>query len=333
MKRLICLASAILAFFAVQTARAQSQVPQGSIVYSLPQTVVNVKICFEKTIFTPGPYASYAQKYLGGSPKTVAETSYAVKELSVLPSVEADPYFRYAVVLPEKGNYSINFLSFCNQGLIAIPDAFTGVGVQTSFTNVDASRIFEGKEPSGNIATITTTLYKSVRNDEGEYEKVPVQQSQTVVKSLEKKAEETAALIASLREKRISIITGDTDATFSGEALKASLDEIARLEKEYLNLFYGSYQKTEETRVYTILPKTGVKSYTICKMGNLSLSMELSQEVLGKPSTDGAKGRGGVVLYYRVPTASQCRILDGTKVLAESRILVYQFGEKTSINL
>lgn len=328
------MAAVLLAFSAGNGLRAQAQVPTGAVVYSLPRTVVNVQVTFEKTVFTPGPYAKYAQKYLGSAPKVNAGTSYAVKAVKLIPTMEADPSARYTVVLPDKGGVGGNFLSFSRQGLISIPCGNMGEGVATTFDNVDPEELFRGKDPQGNLATVTTTLYKTVKNEAGEYEKVPVQQSQTVAKSLEKKAEETAAMILSLRQKKTDIITGDTDATFAGEALRTAIDEIDKLEDEYMSLFYGVASRSEEVRIYYVVPKAGVNSYTVCKMGNVSVSMDIADvEDLGSPLTDGSKGKSGPVIYYRTPVAAKCRVVLGGNVLTEARVLLYQLGERSSFSL
>lgn len=338
MKKLLSIAAAMMLLAGaqtanVQTANAQSQIPQGSVLYALPQTVINVQVTFEKSEFTPGPYARYAQKYLGRQPKTAAETKYAVKAVKVVPTVEADPSSRYTVAIPEKGNGGLNFLSFCRQGLIAIPDGFAGVPAATTFSTTDPEDIFRGQDPLGNLATVNTTLYKSVQNENGDYEKVPVQQSQTVEKSLEKKAEETANIILNLRQKRLDIITGDTDATFSGEAMQSALNEMARLEEQYMGLFYGVSVKTEEVRTFAVVPRSGVKNYTVGKMGNTSLSMEVAAEPLTAPMLDSSKGKSGAIIYYRVPATATCRVMEGGKILTESRVLVYQLGDKVSFPL
>ena len=59
-KQFICL----LAIFSALMASAQSN-PTGTVIYSLPQTVLSITVQSEREAFTAGPYASYAQKYLG----------------------------------------------------------------------------------------------------------------------------------------------------------------------------------------------------------------------------------------------------------------------------
>ena len=58
-------------------------------------------------------------------------------------------------------------------------------------------------------------LYKNDRK-ESTYNKISVQQNMIVAKSLEKKAAETAEMILNICKQRLQIVTGDTDATYSG---------------------------------------------------------------------------------------------------------------------
>ncbi|MBQ0024171.1 MAG: DUF4831 family protein [Bacteroidales bacterium] len=322
--------SILVALFLMVVAGYQSNAQ--SVVYALPQTVVNVQVTFEKSVFTPGPYAKFAQKYLGNVPRTAALTSYTVKSIKMIPCVEADPSARYVTTLSDKS--SASFLSLCSQGLIALDGSFTGNVVSTNLNSVNSSELFSGQDPTGNLATVTTTLYKSVMTESGDFERVPVQQSQTVEKSLEKKAEETAGIILNLRQKRIDIVTGDTDATFSGEAMKSAIDEIDKLEEQYMRLFYGVTSVFEEEKVFTVVPKNGVKNYTVCKVGNVSLTMEISAEPLSSVQTESAsKSKSGGTVYYRIPATASCRIMEGSQAIADGRLIVYQFGERVAFPL
>ena len=64
MKRTL-LALLVLACCFPTLASAQS----GAVVYSLPQTVLSLKVKVQREAFTAGPYAAYAQKYLGVAAK------------------------------------------------------------------------------------------------------------------------------------------------------------------------------------------------------------------------------------------------------------------------
>ena len=64
--------SAILIAFSVAVA-AQS-VPNGSVIYALPRTTVTLTVEAQYKVFTAGPYAQYAQKYLGYDAKRTSST-------------------------------------------------------------------------------------------------------------------------------------------------------------------------------------------------------------------------------------------------------------------
>ena len=229
MKRILLAWSLLLML--LPEARAQA----GAVVYSLPRTTVCLTVEARREAFTAGPYAAFAQKYLGVAARTQSETRYTLQSITLNSFVEADPAVRYTISIPERA--SVSFLQLCTQGLVVMADNYTGKPAAWRFASQAGSERFEGVDPLGNLGRETTTLYKAVRSDEG-YERVPVTQDNVVEKSPDRKAADAAATIFSLREKRQQIATGDTDATFSGEALQAAIDELTRLEERYLTLFY-----------------------------------------------------------------------------------------------
>ena len=246
MKRTLLALLALALFFPTEAA-AQS----GALVYSLPQTVLSLKVKVQREAFTAGPYAAYAQKYMGIAARTENAVTLTPLEITVTPYVEADPKARFAVVIPEKSQ--AGFLQLCTQGLVVMADNYTGKPAPWHFQSQAGSASFAGIDPLGNLGTETTTLYKAVRTDDG-YERVPVTQDNVVEKSPDRKAADAAAAIFSLREKRQQIATGDTDATFSGEALQAAIDEITRLEERYMSLFYGVKEVSVEEKTFDVVP-------------------------------------------------------------------------------
>ena len=227
--------------------------PQGAIIYSLPSTTITLKATAEQDAFIAGPYAAYAPKYLGIDAKRTNSNTYKIKEIELIPLVEADPNMNVAINLGTNKAASANFLNFCAQGLIVASDGYNGVNVPFRFPTVVNNTDFNSVTNVSNLANQSTILYKTIETPDG-IEKVPVQQSQIVEKSPEKKAEEVANLIFTLRQKRIDILTGDTDVTYSGEAMSAVLDEITRLEQEYLSLFIGKSVKQPQTLVFDVVP-------------------------------------------------------------------------------
>lgn len=83
--------------------------------------------------------------------------------------------------------------------------------------------------------------------------------------TLEEQASATAELIFSLRKHRLDLITGEAGENVFGAGLRAALDEIAALEKEYLAMFYGTSNRSVEHHTFAVEVKEGETDYTICR--------------------------------------------------------------------
>ena len=338
MKRIL-LVLALLPFL-LPEAGAQT----GAVIYSLPRTTVCVQVKATREAFTAGPYAQYAQKYLGVAARTQSGTTYTLTDICLTPYIEADPTARYTVNLPDKS--SANFLQFCSQGLVMMADSYAGKPANWRFAPQAGDGRFDGIDPTGNLGKEKTTLYKAVKTNDG-FETVPVGQDQVVEKSPDRKAADAAAAIFDLREKRHQIITGDTDATFSGEALEAAVSEISRLEERYLTLFYGITEVSEVVKSFDVTPVADSKNqtYTAFRVSDTdglqpgstqdgkAYTLEFKIEPLDEPESASDRSRETVVIHYRIPAITRCRLMQGSELLLESRIPVYQLGEESTYPL
>ena len=317
------------------------EAPAGAVVYSLPSTTIALKVTAEHEAYQAGPYAMYAQKYLGIDVRQGSGDFYTIKSIEMVPYVEADPKVSAAVNLQGSKAAPANFLSLCSQGLVVLSDGYAGKPAAWRFgSGVDAQDFLAGS--ASNIDITTTTLYKTVMGAEG-IEKVPVKQTQTVEKSLEKKAEETAELIFKLRQKRVDIITGDTDATFSGEAMAATLAEIQRLEDEYMSMFVGKSVKDEQTVAFDVVPQAFPKKlmYIAFRISDqqgllpannmqgrpVVLEIVEDAEKIDPTSVEEAALATKGKVAYRQPVTVVVKVMDGQKVLIQTRVPVYQLGK------
>ena len=329
----------LLSLLFCQEAAAQA----GPVVYSLPRTTVSLRVTARREAFTAGPYAPYAQKYLGVAAPTQDYIRYTLQSITLTPCVEADPAARFTISVPERS--SVGFLQLCAQGLVAIGDGCPPSSPAWRFAPAAGAASFEGIDPSGNLGTQTTTLYKAVLTDDG-YERVPVTQDNLVEKPADRKAADAAAAIFNLREKRQQIATGDTDATFSGEALQAAINEITRLEERYLSLFYGIREISEEEKSFDVTPDPEAKTqrYTAFRISDKSgllpasadegkaVTMEFIAEALAPPESASDRSKEPLV-HYRIPAVTRCRVVQDGAILLENRVLVYQLGEESTLPL
>ena len=217
----------------ILAAAMSAQDPEGSLVYSLPSTTVRLQVKAQKENFYAGPYAKYAQKYLGIDARQKDAVTCTVTSVTMESYTEADQAVRYTIA---PGARMPAFLTLTSQGLVSVA---SGAAESTEWRFPAAGKAdFSDKGLTSNLTSESTTLYRNVKNETA-YNKVAVQQEMVVQKSLESRAKEAAEMIFNLRKKRVQIVTGDTDATFNGEAMQAAVSEITRLENEYMSMFIG----------------------------------------------------------------------------------------------
>lgn len=333
--------------------------PDGVVIYSLPTTVIRLSVEAVCETYTPGPYSQWAKKYLGIDVPQEAGSTYTLSRISMTPYIEADRSCSYIVNLDGLlGDASpASFFEFSSQGLLILSDENKGRSDAWRFPSIAPGQEDLGSGATSNLTSTETTLYRTVRNESGGYDRVAVRQSQVVEKSPEKKAAEAASMILSLRQSRIDIITGNTDATFSGDALRAAIDEISRLEEEYMSLFTGTRVTSTQTKSFDVVPEAGKEEeLTIAFRISDTQGLLPSDNVSGRPIVmetvpednedfyteqviDEAKAsrarakyeaatRGDI--YYRVPGICTVRVIDGQDLILESRVPVYQKGQELS---
>ena len=335
-------------------------IPEGVVVYSLPSTSLLLSVEAVCESFTPGPYAEYAKKYLGIDVPQKEFSEYSLKSIKVSPYIEADRRNSYIANLSGFTGKSApaSFLRFSSQGLLVFSDSYTGQDAHWRFPSIATPNGLISSEATENLTSAETTLYRTVKNEKGGYDRIAVKQSSMVIKSPEAKAKEAAAMILSLREQRLNIITGNTDATFSGDALRAAVEEITKLENEYMTLFTGVYSHSVQKMDFDVVPgdMAGEELIIGFRISNTQ-GLLPADDISGRPvaiaitpenadltpdSTDQtiseydsnrkvlprskyeANTRGNI--YYRIPSVCKVKITDGTQTLLQTRIPIYQKG-------
>ena len=338
--------SLVIALLALpKLASAQKNVdPEGYLTYSLPSTSIVLEVEAVQEKFYVGPYAKYAEKYLGIKARQKDETTFQLTEIKMTPLLEADQSRRYTVNV-KKGQIDATFLKLASGGLISFSDAKFGDESVWRFPTETQSD-FAGKGVSSNLTSQTTTLYRSDSKTSA-YDKVAVRQDMLVEKTLEQRAAETAEMILKLRKQRLQIVTGDTDATYSGEAMGAAIAEITRLEEEYMMLFAGYSEYQTQKMRFEVIPDAANESnmYVAFRLSDTA-GLVPADNLSGKPvimeivpqafadaavSAADAKNKKETVAYYRIPAICTVRLMDGASLLLQSRMPVYQLGRESSL--
>ena len=311
--------------------------PDGTVSYALPMTSLSFDVEAVQEKFYAGPYARFAQKYLGIEARLQDEKTFQLSSVRITPCIEADQSTRYLATLSSKNNTASAFLQMTSQGLVATKDGCFGEGAVWRFP-VRTSGDFSDKGVGSNLTAEATTLYQGVKQQSA-YNKVAIQQNMVIEKSLEKKAQEAAEMIFKLRNTRVQIVTGDTDANYSGEAMAAALAEITRLEKEYMTLFIGYSEFQTQQKHFDVVPLNNerMKVQVVFRLSDEE-GLLPADNLGGKPyfvditpeeiaGGEGSRsGRGSSSLVYRIPAICTVKLSDGTDILLQTRLPIYQFG-------
>ena len=315
--------------------------PQGALTYCLPSTTISLEVTAVQENFHAGPYAKYAEKYLGIKASVADYSVCRITEIKMTPYVEADQKSRYTI-FTTNGKVDASFLKLSSSGLVSLTDAVLDRETSWRFPGASVGD-FAGKGVTSNLTSEAAVLYKRDKKD-ASFSRVSIQQSVTVAKTAEQKAAETAEMIVNLRKQRLQIVTGDTDATYSGEAMGAAIEELTRLEKEYMTLFLGYTESQTQKMNFDVIPQADRESqkYIAFRISDTA-GLVPADNLSGKPvliefipqevapvsvelSEKDAKKVPSVQVYYRIPSVCTVKITEGTTQLLQSRIPVYQLG-------
>ena len=302
-----------------------------TVSYSLPQTTVTVEVDAVQESFFAGPYAPYAKRFLGIDVREQDASRSYVKEVRLVTRTEADPRARFSV--DTKGAED-RFLALSAQGLVSFQDRLEGGDLVWRF-NPRPEADFGTKGMTNQTRTETRVVWQEVETDTA-FVRVPVEETYQVEKTIEMKAQEAAEMVLKARRERFNISTGNTDATFSGEALGAALAELDRVEQEYLTLFTGYTVSREQNGSFDVVPSAEdrVYRYTAFRLSNRDglvvdspstvYYLEFEPERVSEPAASSRDSRNAV--HYRIPAVCNVKLSCGGKTLFQSRIPVYQLG-------
>ena len=111
---------------------------------------------------------------------------------------------------------------------------------------------------------------------------LPLNRVSAMAQTTEEQAAATAEMIFSLRKHRLDLITGEAGENVFGAGLKAALDEIARMEKQCLDMFYGSKTTTEEIHTFNIAITPDKNEYMVCRFSD-DAGVVAADDLSGKP--------------------------------------------------
>lgn len=326
--------------------------------YSLPRTVVSVDVTLLKTEEIPGPFARYAETFLGLEDVILSPSAnYSIYDISVNSYAEPDPgAFYFIEIDPNKNQNNPFAITLTETGLI------TGINLSSKPAEDLRQRPGEARQENygpkatfnhfieTNLQEKIDTIVERIRMDTVTVERKTLRRT-WVEKTSEVRAREVADYILNIRNKRFDIINGFAEITYSKDALQYMNEELKKMEENYLELFTGiTSQSTVRYRFYHIPEKNDagnpLELFHFDKdLGLVSEPIATSETIEMTVSRDYATRQMGVFtmnpaagkkptsqgVFYRIPEHGIITISNNNSVLADARLIVNQFGIITSL--
>ena len=210
--------------------KAQNKTQEG-ITYFLPKTEVRCAVLVEKTVFTPGDYAGYADLFIKKKAKLNAQTSFRIVGVQFYSTAIPDSSKRHTVTIDRK--HSVIRLELDKNGVLKA-------------VNAKAPQTAEMKwfTPSAKRSAIDPRDYMN--------------QETLSAGSSAKMAELVAQDIYDIRESKDMLARGEAEyMPKDGEQLKIMLNSLNIKERALLQLFEGTTVSDTTQHFFSFTPVKG----------------------------------------------------------------------------
>ena len=324
------------------------------VFYYLPRTILVIDVEITKTSYIPGPFAAYAEEYLGYTGILQKNSLYEIRNIIITDLAEPDPDQLYFIETEK--NFSSLFEMEENGILrnVNVPSSNEEKLELKQEKDLQKNEGFEKQKLLNliNIREKLDTVYqRQMLEDSVVVEKRSINRI-LVKNSLEQSAREAATKISEIRASKYALISFNEDIAFESGTLNTMLKELNELENEYFKLFLG-YTETEKInhRLYYKPDINNVGFQPLFRFNSnvgvndsLKLMMEtvyilqtvnkttqginyfnINNEQLYNNKKNKVKiDEGG--LAYRIPETASFKIIWNNKTLATANIQVAQFG-------
>ncbi len=325
--------------------------------YALPRNYIKIDVVVNKTEQLKGPYAEFAEKYLGlTNVIKTNSTSYEINEMKLSTYTEPDPQQFYFVEMNKcslKKSKAFE-MALTEAGLMVGSDFenTNAVAENNSVSLVNDETVFPDifkYYADFNLFEKVDTIIEKVNVDSVTVEKMTFKRS-VVEKTPEQKAKNAADFIIKVKENRFNLISGFQEVNYDKETFKNMNEELEKMESEYRKLFTGISVTKKITYSFVYLPKAekqndsiglfrfsklkGVLDTTngfgdvvnlkICKVANT----DSLKSYVNRKAAISSKNHG---LYYRISDYANITISDAKNESVNAKFLIPQFGVVTSI--
>lgn len=209
------------------------------------------------------------------------------------------------------------------------------LGQRATLSSYSTIEIVEGRLAKGAAERAAVAV-----EQEPEVASLPLNKMSATAQTLEEQAAATAELIFALRKNRLDLITGEAGENVFGAGLKSALEEIARLEKECLDMFYGRKITKEQTYSFNIAVTPDKSQYMVCRFNDKE-GIVAADDLAGTPvmvnvvvnkcdypqlRTPGEKDKG--VTEYTIVSSATCQLIAEATLLDTLTFVSPLYSEK-----
>lgn len=300
------------------------------VVYSLPQTGIRVHVKATRERFVHGPFSNYAQNMLGiANVSSTDGDRWNMDQMHLEVFSEPDPEQVHKAL-----GQAAQMVSLTESGILA------GINSDNNLENPSLqTSSFLMKNPDRPIKFTELSIWSYYSPTDS------TRRSRMVSKSQEQKAAEAAETIFNLRNSRFTLLTNADDEPLpDGKSFEVMVQELGRMEENYVSLFIGKSDKQTFEFSFDFVPgPKNVKGEVFFRFSE-DRGVLPKSDLSGRPividvvkaeglankqnalsaSENPLAGKSG--LYYRMPGMAEIRIMDGSNQLATSRAPIAQFG-------
>jgi len=323
------------------------------IVYALPKVVIRLDVWIEKTDHIKGPYSTYASRLLGLSNVIESNTqSYVLKSVDISTTAIPDADQMYFIDLGDMTGKSDNprFIQMSESGL------FGGLGLANEESSQSSQQrpieiVVKGDRDfhyyaDANLVDKIDTIIRRVDVDTATIEKATIKRT-SIEKNTSQRAQDAATYYMEIRKNRMELISGFQEVAYSPGTLGLMNAELKQMEDDYLALFAGKTQLTDEhyvfyytpsseqaniiAPIFKFSPQTGfnyISSGTGEKVSIAIKSSGLSESI---SDVDVSGVIDGIV--YRFPETAEVWVKYGAKTFDNQMMVIPQLGRLQSIQI
>jgi hypothetical protein len=275
-------------FVRVENIQNVSGVKYNPVIYSLPKTVLSVKVTAVNEISVKGPYSQYAQKYLGTDDVINSNSStWSVSKVEISSYPVKDSTRTFVI----ESNYPCA-MNFSSDGFLESVNTTSDYEEETSRNsesfnlqqeNFQSGKIFQDINVNRYETVFDTVLH--VIDADSVFTAVPTQRTQMIRKSLDEQAQELANQIFVLRDDRKALLTGESDGKSlpTGDALKFMIEQLNKLEEKYMSMFVGKKIYSEKTYIFDFEPEKAAHSQDILFKFSAQYGIQMRTSLKGDP--------------------------------------------------